>query len=1187
MAACSSCGAENPVGKKFCTECGKPLALACPSCGAEIAGTEKFCGECGAVLGEGATVASAVGVPKVAAAMPPAATEPVAERRFVSVLFADLVGFTAASERRDSEDTRELLSRYFETCRRLIGLYGGVVEKFIGDAVIAVWGAPVATEDDGERAVRAALELVAAVQALGEEVGAPELRARAGVLSGEAAVTLGAEGEGMVAGDLVNTASRVQALAPPGGVFVGEGTRRATEQAVVYESAGSHEVKGKTGLVPVWRALRVVSGGRGALKAEGLEAPFVGRDRELRLLKELFHASAEEGRAYLVSVTGIGGIGKSRLGWEFFKYMDGLPQTTLWHRGRCLAYGERVTYWALADMVRMRCRIAEDEDPASALGKLQATLLEYLLDEEERRFVEPRLAHLLGLEERQAASQEELFGAWRLFFERLADANPVVMVFEDMQWADPSLLDFVEYLMEWSREHPLSLITLARPELLERRPNWGAGSRSFNAIYLEPLPERAMEELLAGLVPGLPRELQAQILARADGVPLYAVETVRMLLDRGLLVQEGSVYRPLGQIETLEVPETLQALIAARLDGVSPEERRLLQDGAVFGKTFTRQALAAIAGVEETQLESPLAGLVRKEVLSIQADPRSPERGQYGFLQDLVRRVAYETLSKRERRARHLAAAAHLQQTFSSEQEVIEVLASHYLAAYEAAPDEADAEQIKHRAGELLARAGERAGSLAASEEAEHYFEQAAALAEEPLQQAGLLERSGEMGLRAGRNEQAQTLFEQALTLFTNAGERHQAARVTARLGSVERQRGRLEEGLERMKQAWAELEGDEPDADLAALAAQIGRLHLLKDELGPASERLETALELAESLWLPEVLAEALDSAGVIMQFQSRLEQGQALIKQALELALEYELPAAALRAYNNLGDNLHRRDRCQEAADQLEQGIAYARRVGDRNWEQNLLGELSWSLALTGRWAEAFNLLDQVPEERLVELLGAFLVALAEPLVAQGRLEDARHLLALHARYAASADIQERGGYRAAEAVLLRAEGKERQALVAAEEVLTASLEIRPADQNVKVAFPQALEAALALGEREHAEQLLTTIEALPPGRLPASLRAHAARYRARLATGDGERGKAERHFTTAANIFREYAMRFHLAVTLTEQAEWLITENRASEAEPLLAEARETFERLQATPWLRRVDATQTGRPAETVA
>jgi class 3 adenylate cyclase/tetratricopeptide (TPR) repeat protein len=1166
--ACSNCGAEIEPGQKFCAECGTPLAAVCPSCAQPIQPGQKFCAECGAPLGAAAATPVA-GVPREAPA-------PAAERRLVSILFADLVGFTTLSEARDSEDVRELLSRYFETCSRLIGLYGGTVEKFIGDAVMAVWGAPAATEDDAERAVRAALELVAAVQALGEEVDAPELSARAGVMTGEAAVTLGAQDQGMVAGDLVNTAARVQSLAPPGGVFVGEATRRTTESTIVYEPAGNHELKGKTGLVPLWRALRVVSGARGTLKSEGLEAPFVGRDRELRLLKELFHASSEERKAHLVSVTGIGGIGKSRLAWEFFKYMDGLPQRTLWHRGRCLAYGEGVTYWALADMVRMRCRIAEDEDAASALEKLRATLSEYLLDDEERRFVEPRLAHLLGLEEREARAKEELFGAWRLFFERLCDADPVAMVFEDMQWADPSLLDFIEYLLEWSRDHPLYVITLARPELLERRPTWGAGKRMFSAQYLEPLSELAMQDLLAGLVPGLPAEIRGRILARAEGVPLYAVETVRMLLDRGLLAQEGSVYRPVGPIETLEVPETLQALIAARLDGLSVEERRLLQDAAVLGKTFTRQALGGLSDIEDEELGAFLAGLVRKEVLSIQADPRSPEHGQYGFLQDLVRRIAYETLSKRERKARHLAAAGQLEQAFASEQEVVEVLASHYLAAYEAAPDDDDAAEIKHRARDLLARAGERAASLAASEEAEHYFGQAAALAEQSHEQARLHERAGEMALRDLRTEQAQEHFEQALALFGEANEGHQAARVTARLGEIEWRRGHLDEALERMELAFTELEGEEPDADVAGLAAQIGRLYNFKGDSERALARLETALELAESLGLPEVIAEALNSKGIVFSTRSRLEESYALMRRALELALEHELPVAALRAFNNIGDSLNRRDLCDEAATVLEQGLGYARRVGDRGWEAVLLGELGWSQSVTGRWEQAFAGFEQIPEERLVESNVGLLIALQEPLVAQGRVGEAQRVLAIYERLQASTDVTERAAYRAAESVVLLAAGAQRDALTAAESVLGAIDELGPSDPNIKVALPLALEAALALGMRERAEALVAQIESLPPGQLAPSIRAHAARFRGRLAAAAGDERNADSSYVAAGSIFREFAMPFWLAITQTEHGEWLAGTGRVDEAEPLLDEARETFERLAAKVWLERLQA-----------
>ena len=446
-------------------------------------------------------------------------------------------GFTARSEEQDPEEVRDLLSRYFESARQVIERYGGTVEKFIGDAVMAAWGTPVAQEDDAERAVRAALDLVAAVTELDGR-----LQARAGVLTGEAAVTVGAEGQGMVAGDLVNTASRVQAAAEPGSVLVGEATRRTTEAAIAYADAGQHELKGKAEPAQLWHALRVTAGRGGLMRTKGLEPPFVGRSRELRLVKDLFHACTDERQAHLVQVTGIAGIGKSRLGWEFFKYMDGLEKTFFWHRGRCLAYGEGVTYWALAEMVRGRADILEGEDRASALAKLRETVETYVIDPAERTFVEPRLAHLLGLEERTASEKTDLFAGWRMFFERLAEEDPVLMVLEDLQWADPSLLEFIDYLLEWSRAYPIFVMTLARPD--DAAVSLAASRRNATSIYLEPLPADAMEQLLTGLVPGLPEQLRGQILARAEGVPLYAVETVRMLLDRGLLVQEGPVYRP-------------------------------------------------------------------------------------------------------------------------------------------------------------------------------------------------------------------------------------------------------------------------------------------------------------------------------------------------------------------------------------------------------------------------------------------------------------------------------------------------------------------------------------------------------------------------------------------------------------------------------------------------------------------
>ena len=1162
---CPSCGTDNPAGQRFCGGCGSPLSGSCQSCGAENPPGQAFCGGCGEALAPQVRYREGQERQK---GQEQGTGAPVAERRLVSVLFADLVGFTKASEGRDAEDTRELLTRYFDTCRRLIELYGGTVEKFIGDAVMAVWGTPVATEDDAERAVRAALDLVAAVSALGDEVGATDLRARAGVLTGEAAVTIGATDQGMVAGDLVNTASRVQSAADPGAVYVGESTRRATEQTIVYEEAGSFELKGKEGETTLWKAQRVVSGLRGSLKSQGLEAPFVGRDRELRQIKDLFHASADERRAHLVSVTGIAGIGKSRLGWEFYKYFDGIAGNVYWHRGRCLSYGEGVTYWALADMVRMRCRIAEDEEPASARGKLHATLEEHLLDAEERDFVEPRLAHLLGLAEHQARDQQDLFSAWRLFFERLSDAYPTVLAFEDLQWADASLLDFVEYLLDWSRTSPILVITLARPELLERRPTWGAGQRSFTSLYLEPLPNHAMEELLAGLVPGLPADVRDRILARAEGVPLYAVETVRMLLDRGLLVEDGSAYRLTGPVDALEVPETLHALIAARLDGLSAEERKLLQDAAVLGKTFTTDSLVALAG-SDTEIEPLLASLVRKEVLGVQTDPRSPEHGQHGFLQDLVRHVAYETLSKRERRARHLAAAQHLSTAYAEDlDEVVEVIASHYLAANDADPDAADAEEIRGKAQAMLALAGRRAESLAAAGEARRYFEHAAKLSEDPSERAGLLGRAGEMAARAGDPASARRLFEESIELHEQQGDTHAAARVVSRLGMTDAFTGRRDEALARMERAFAVISEDEPDEDLALLAGRLAIAHWFSGDVALVAERADLALDIAEAHVYPEPLALGLQAKAAVAHSRGHSEEAGALLRRALEIALEHDILDQAWVCYAWLSDGCFQRDEYVAALEYLDAGLALARKRGDRPHEWSGQSERTHPLVMLGRWDEAQAVIGEFTREQLDSgaLLLSLLQSACEIHVERGELDEARDIFSLFSRLEESTDLQERSSFLSIRSALRRADGLQAEALADGQEVVEMSgTTFGIASQAAKQGLVEALEAAFTLGESAKVEDLLALVESVPPGTRPPYLDAQAKRFRARQA-GDPS------GYTAAEAGFRDLGLPFWLAVTLLEHAE-------LTGDESLLAEARETFERLRAKPWLERVDAART--------
>ena len=693
---CPACAAELAEAAKFCPECGAPVqAPHCPSCGVPHAPNQKFCAECGTALAGGAGPLPAPPTPVV-----PEEAQSTPELRLVSVLFVDLVGYTSLSEDRDAEEVRELLGRYFESTRTIIERYAGTVEKFIGDAVMAVWGTPIAREDDAERSVRAGLEILDAVVAFGAEVGVPDLRARAGVVTGQVA-SLANPGEGLVVGDRVNTASRAQSAAEPGTLAVDDVTHEVTSAAIAYEDAGDHAVKGKAEPIHLWRAVRVIAGIGGAGRERGIEAPLIGRDADLRLLKELFHGALERRAARLVSVYGTAGVGKTRLFWEFDKYADGLAEGILWHAGRCLSYGDGVAYWALAEMIRQRFGIPEDAPSEETRG-------------EARRgsgavgprpgAIGPSCGHASAScsaspSPTSAAASCSRDGGCS------SSASPTTCPWCSCSTtcSGPTRACSTSSSTCWSGRptSPIFMLTLARPELAAGRDGWPGGRRGATVLQLEPLDPETMGQLLDELVEGLPRRVRERVIDRAEGVPLYAIETIRALANRGVLEQrEGRL----------------------TLDGRARRARRARQPRVAAGGAAGRPGAARAplregdrACSEPASRGPPLpSSATCPRSCSRRSSSRScasrcwrsgrtrfsPDSGQYVFVQGLLRTVAYEMLSRRERKPRHLAAAEHLRKLFPHDGEDVaaEAIASHYLDAYRAAgPRDPDAPALRTR----------------------------------------------------------------------------------------------------------------------------------------------------------------------------------------------------------------------------------------------------------------------------------------------------------------------------------------------------------------------------------------------------------------------------------------------------------------------------------------------------------
>jgi class 3 adenylate cyclase/tetratricopeptide (TPR) repeat protein len=1169
---CSACGATMRPGAKFCAECGVGVvSRACSACGAAGEGG-KFCAECGTPFSAGAPVGRPVGA------------SPVAERRVTSVLFGDLVGFTPLSESKDSEEVRELLSAYFDRCRIIVGRYGGMVEKFIGDAVMAVWGVPLAHEDDAERAVRAGLELAAAVAAMGAEVGAPGLAMRVGIVTGEVAVTVGATGEGMVAGDAVNTAARVQSAAEPGRVWVDDTTKSLAAAAITFDDRGEHPLKGKAAPVRLWAAGFVVAPVGGGSRVDGLEAPFTGRNGDLRLVKDLFHGTEESRRPRLVVLDGEAGVGKSRLAWEFEKYVDGLAATMRWHRGRCLAYGDGVAFWALAEALRTRFGLLEADAGEVVAERLDAGLVEFVADPSDRAWLRPRLAVLLGADGTASFTREDLFTAWTAFLEHLThDDRTVVLVIDEAQHADDGMLDFLDHLLS-TAQAPIFVLALARPELLARRP--GLGARRTSVVHLDPLDAAAMADLVDGLVVGLPPVSRSALVARADGIPLYAVETVRALIDRDLVVPREGQYVPAAQgveldLDAIGAPASLQALVAARLDTLSTAERRVVTDASVLGASFTLDGIIAL-GAAPDDVHELLGSLRRKEIITLQTDRFSAELGQYRFVQSVVRQVAYATQSRRDRTVRHLAAADHLAELPDPSDDLAVVIARHLLDALEAAPSEfTGGAALAARARSYLERAAARARRVGAPGDAQRLLEIALDSAEADHDRARVHLFAAEVAEDAGHRADARAHAQAALTLFELIQDPIGCGRAAAALsystlglstfGDNSAAVGIAEAG-------WQALEGV-AGAERARfdLALALSRAHA---GLGSTESELrwaERMVFLAEALDDLEALAKALEALGSTYLRGGAHRAGVILLEAAVVTAREHDYPLSLGRALGNLAAFLNSKD-LAAALRHSEQARDVARRAGVQAMEEIARVNMAVGLWCSGRLTDAAAALPESLESADPQRDVAWPVLQAWVAEAQGMTippsppvsdtatdTDGQSNLA----WLRSADL--------ARAVLT---SDREEATHLAPLVLDHLLAASGLDDDFFVLWPPAVLAALGADDLDLAERLIAPVTDALPGQRPPAVTAQWHRLRGLLAAVRGDDPEfAETELRAGIDALATFgAVGFH-AQAQEELGRWLVTQSRTDEAAPLLDAARTAYAEIGAAGWLARLDTWQT--------
>jgi class 3 adenylate cyclase/tetratricopeptide (TPR) repeat protein len=869
-------------------------------------------------------------------------TEPRRERKVVTVLFADLVGFTARSESLDPEDVEAILRPYHARLREELEQRGGTVEKFVGDAVMAVFGAPTAHEDDPERAVRAALAIRDSIVEDGT------LEVRVGVNTGEALVNIDARpdhGEGMVSGDVVNTAARLQAAAPTNGVLVGESTHRATASTIDYREHTAVDAKGKTESVLVWEADQARA--RVGVERPAPATPLVGRERERELLRDAFERVRDDESPQLVTIVGVPGIGKSRLVSELYADREREAALTNWRLGRSLSYGEALPYAAFAEVVKAHAGILEGDAPEAAQEKLAEAVTSLAPDDAE--WLTERLLPLVGAGG-AAGERADSFAAWRRFVEALAE-RPTVLVFEDLHWADDDLLDFVDHLAEWTGPVPLLIVATARPELLDRRPAWGGGKRNALTISLGPLDDDETAQLLAALLGRavVEADTQSTLLARAEGNPLYADQFVRMLAERG---------------EVTELPETVQGIIAARLDALPLGEKELVQDAAVFGRIFWLGALQAVAGVERQDAEERLHALERKEFVRRERRPSVAGESEYSFVHLLLRDVAYAQIPRAARAEKHRRAALWVESIAAEER--VDMLAHHYLSALElveAAGGVTD--ELRGPARAAVSEAATRAAALKSYPLAVRLYRRALELTEVQDDAWPALVFQREQAVWHGGDACDVNALRAVVERLLAGGDVDGAAQAETLAALSWWLLGDREQADLHMDRA-LELVGDLPPSPAKVeVLVERSRLSMLGGEQLRSVELGEEGLALAEELGLERLQASALITVGVALGQVGDAGRGTELLERGLELALRLKEPQQVQRGYNNLAQLRAQSGDYSGVVDLYRAAERFVAEYGFRGSLRWLEAQEAMVAFTTGDWATAERLSDEFVEE------------------------------------------------------------------------------------------------------------------------------------------------------------------------------------------------------------------------------